>query len=364
MFIVFAVLLAALAIALVVWPLLRSRPDDDGRQVAPAKVAAVVVAVAVPVAAFALYFTWSEWNWDTAGQDQASNPAGSMAQMAAQLETRLLREQGDADGWKLLGRTYVMAENYPKAVEAYRQAYTLSSGADLDAMLGYAEARVLVNESDFEGEAGQLFERAVAAESSDPRALWYSGVAAYRRDDLPTARARWAALKELGAPAEIIKVIDARIAEIDRVTGATAAVVTAPTAPQPEPAAKASEQPAAVVDSPAAAGIPLRIVIAPELAERVPAGATLYVFASDSAGGPPLAAVRRQGVQLPFNMALSDSDSMIAGTSLLQADALKLVARISMTGRPIASPGDLFGEVRYDPRSQGRITLTIDRVAD
>jgi hypothetical protein len=55
---------------------------------------------------------------------------------------------------------------------------------------------------------------------------------------------------------------------------------------------------------------------------------------------------------------------MIPGTSLTQVDDLQLVARVSLTGRPVASSGDLFGEVRYDPASTGRITLTIDRVVD
>ncbi len=373
-FLVFAVLLAALVIASLGWSLMRPRPDEDGRQVAPSRTTAGIVAVIIPLAAFALYFTWSDWNWDDAGADHASNPDASMAQMARQLEARLQREQGDAEGWKLLGRTWVVAGNYPEAVQAYKQAYTLTSGKDTDAMLGYAEARVLVDESEFEGEAGQLFERAVAAGASDPRALWYSGVAAYRRDDLATARGRWSELKSLGAPPEITEIIDARIAEIDKSLGTSrpdgampavsraapeAVAATPPTAPD-----AGSQAPAGVSEAAAAGGIPLRVSITPALASRVPPGATIFVFANNPAGGPPLAAARRQGGQLPLDITLSDADAMIAGTSLAQTDALRLVARVSMTGRPIASAGDLFGEVRYDPRSKGRITLTIDRVVE
>lgn len=373
-FLVFAALLAALAVASVVWPLIRPRPGGDGRPVAPSRVAAGAVAVLVPVAAFLLYFTWSDWSWDATGAGHASDPTASMGQMAGQLEARLRLEQGDAEGWKLLGRTYVVSGNYPKAVEAYKQAYTLTSGADMDAMLGYAEARVLMDEADFEGEAGQLFERAVTAEASDPRALWYSGVAAYRRDDLATARARWSALKELGAPQEIVEIIDARIAEIDKSLGSGDPVQVTPAASQPARAAvvaaqtaapvASTEAPAGVTEAAAAGGIPLRVSIAPALASRVPPGATIFVFANNPAGGPPLAAVRRQGGKLPLDITLSDADAMIAGTSLAQTDALRLVARVSMTGRPIASAGDLFGEVRYDPRSKGRVTLTIDRVVE
>lgn len=368
-FLVFAGLLAVLAVVSIVWALIRPRPDGDGRPVAPSKVAAGVVAVVVPMAAFLLYFAWSDWNWDAHGAVDASNAAGPMDQMAEQLEARLRRESGDAEGWKLLGRTYVVAGNFPKAVEAYKQAFTLTSGADMDALLGYAEARILVDEADFEGEAGRLFERAVTGGASDPRALWYSGVAALRRDDLATARSRWAALKELGAPPEIIEIIDARIAEIDKSLGATQPVeaaeppkaVAAAVAP---PAAVLPPTTGAVTDTGMTADISLRVSIAPALAGRVPPGATIFVFARNAAGGPPLAAVRREGGQMPLDITLTDADTMIAGTSLTQTDALKLVARVSMTGRPIASTGDLYGEVRYDPRSKGRVTLTIDSVVE
>jgi len=368
-FLVFAGLLAVLAVVSIVWSLIRPRPDGDGRPVAPSKAAAVVVAVVVPVAAFLLYFTWSDWNWDANGAVQTLNSAGPMDQMAEQLEARLSREPGDGEGWKLLGRTHVVAGNFPKAVEAYKQAVTLTGGEDMDALLGYAEARVLVDEADFEGEAGQLFERAVTAGAADPRALWYSGVAAFRRDDLATARSRWAALKELGAPPEIIEIIDARIAEIDKSLGTTQRVeatevpktgtmAAAPAAAAVPPAAGAA------ADTGTAGVISLRVSVAPALAARVPPGATIFVFARSAAGGPPLAAVRREGGQMPLDITLTDADTMIAGTSLTQTDALKLVARVSMTGRPIASAGDLYGEARYDPRSKGRITLTIDRVVE
>ena len=366
-FLLVAALLAALAVVALAWPLIRPRAGEDGQAGAPSKTAAGIVAIAVPVAAFVLYFTWSNWNWDAAGVNHASNPAGSMGEMAIQLEARLRAEGGDAEGWKLLGRTYVVSGNYPKAREAYQQAYKLSDGKDMDALLSYAEARVLVDEADFEGEAGQLFERAVASDAADPRALWYSGVAAYRRDDLPTARARWAALKEMGAPAEIVEIIDARIAEIDKSLGGTAPAASPPAQAATvaaAPAAETAPPPAAISEAAAASGIPLRVLVTPALASRVPPGATIFVFANNPAGGPPLAAVRRQGGQLPLDITLSDADAMIAGTSLAQTDALKLVARVSMTGRPIASAGDLFGEVRYDPRSKGRVTLTIDRVVE
>ncbi|HSF79158.1 MAG TPA: hypothetical protein VLA38_11135, partial [Steroidobacteraceae bacterium] len=150
-FIVLAALLAALAVGLVVWPLFRPRQDEAGKPVTGSPVAAVAIAVALPALAFVLYFSLSDWPWNPQAQvqAQADGESAPLAQMASQLAERLSREKGDAEGWKMLGRTYVVMNDFPKALEAYQQAYTLTSGSDMDALLGYAEARVLVNEADF-----------------------------------------------------------------------------------------------------------------------------------------------------------------------------------------------------------------------
>ena len=358
-----AAVLAALAVVFVAWPLFRPRHDEAGKPVPVSRGPAIAVALAVPVAAYLLYFVLSDWPWDGSArtaQAQGPDSAASLTEMASQLEERLQREKGDAEGWKLLGRTYIMMGDFNKALTAYNQAYTLTSGADTEALLGYAEARVLVNEADFEGQAGQLFEKALAAEPGNPKALWYSGLTAYRRQDLATARSRWMTLRDLGGPPEILQILEQRIAEIDRQIGPPADSGTAP-APVVAAAVVAAADPA---PEPAAAadGIALRIEVAPELAARVPPGTTLFVLARSGTGGPPLAALRRSTNELPLDVTLTDDNAMIPGTSLKQVESLALVARVSLTGRPMASSGDLYGEVRYDPASKGRIQLTIDKV--
>jgi cytochrome c-type biogenesis protein CcmH len=363
-FIVLAALLAALAVVLVVWPLFRPRQDEEGKPVIASPGAAVAIAVVLPALAFVLYFSLSDWPWDPQAQAQAQakadGEAAPLAQMASQLAERLSREKGDAEGWKMLGRTYVVMNDFPKALNAYEQAYTLTSGADVDALLGYAEAKVLVNEAEFEGEAGRLFVQAVSAAPTNPKALWYAGLTEFRRQDLAAARAHWQALRNMGGPQEIMQIVEARLAEIDAAIGPStdsAAVVAAPPA---VPAGASAE--VKTTAGPTAEGIDLRIEVAPGLAGQVPSGMTLFILARSGNGGPPLAAIRRSSDELPLDITLTDANAMIPGTSLKQVESLDLVARVSLTGRPMASPGDLYGEVRYDPASSGRVRLTIDRV--
>ena len=366
-FIIIAAVLTAVAVLLAAWPLFRPRVDEAGKAVRPSRQAAGALLLFVPVLAFVLYTHLSEWDWDqspaAAHSRGGDSEAASLQQMAEQLESRLQRNQGDADGWKMLGRTYVVMGSFDKALGAYQKAYTLTSGNDIEALLGYAEAKVLVNESEFEGEAGQLFEKGVAAEPGNPKALWYAGLTAFRKQDLPTARSRWAALRQLGGPDEIMQIVDQRLAEIDQQIGA-APVATASVGAPPAMAAAESVAAPPAPETNADGAIPLRIELAPSLAGRVPPGTTLYVLARSAAGGPPLAALRRSADELPLEVTLTDANAMVPGTSLTQVDSLSLVARVSFTGRPIASSGDLFGEVRYDPAAKGRIKLTIDRVVE
>ena len=53
---------------------------------------------------------------------------------------------------------------------------------------------------------------------------------------------------------------------------------------------------------------------------------------------------------------------MLPGISLASGSPLKLVARISTSGQPIAASGDLFGEVGYDFASAHPASITIDRI--
>lgn len=371
LFVVLAFLLAAGAVALLAWPLLKSRSSPDG-VAQPSRPLAAAIAVWIPLAGFGLYFALSEWPWDESVAASASphgDSAASLESMVGQLEQRLQSQPGDPEGWKLLGRTYVVMSDFPKAAEAYGKAVDLTGGDDVDALLGLAEARVLIDESQFQGEAGGMFERAVGMAPDNPKALWYAGLTAYEKQDLPTARQHWTALKALSPPPELLQVVDTRLAEIDSAIGpaaGTATVATAQSVPAAEAVAAAAAPAVAAApetaDAPGA--IPLRIVVAPELAARVPAGAPLFVLARSGAGGPPLAAVRRSSGELPLSISLSDADAMVQGTSLAQVSDLVLVARVSLTGRPVQSKGDLFGQVSYDPSVKGPITVTIDRVAE
>jgi cytochrome c-type biogenesis protein CcmH len=337
-FLAICALFLAVAISLLAWPLLGLRRKGEG---APrARVAAVAVAAAFPLAAFLVYFWASNWDWDAPTQPAAVG-APDLKRAVEQLQEKLARQPADVDGWKLLGRSATVLGDYPLAQKAFGEAYTRTQGADADAVVGYAESLVLVDEREIDGHAAELFERALTLAPDNPRALWYGGITAYRRGDLALAQQRWVELQDHDLPPDLRQVLAERLAELERSQGKPA-----------EPSARAAK----------ADGVEIAITLDPALAARVPAGATLFVIARRGTGGPPLAVQRQPVGGWPVAVRLSDADSMLPGTQLAGAGAVTLIARISRSGQPIAASGDLFGEVGYDFASANPASITIDRV--
>jgi cytochrome c-type biogenesis protein CcmH len=334
-FLSIAALMVLAAIAVVLWPLLRG-----GASTAPRWPAAVLVGVLLPVIAFGLYRTWSNWSWTGAPQMAGVPPA--IAQMVASLEAKLNANPNDIDGWLLLGRSYFQLGSYFKSADAYQHAYTQSGGENVEAILGLAEALVFADDRMLTPQSAQLFERAYERAPRHPKALWYSGVAAYQSGRLDVARERWMGLVALDPPPEIKRVLETKIAELDTQLNSSAA------APAGTPA-----------DAPV---VNVRVRIDPKLADRVPHDAPLFVMVRGEGGGPPIAVTRRSSAQLPLVVQLTNRDAMIAGRGLGDVPHLTVVARIARSGDPRAQSGDLEGKVGYDVKNREPVDLLIDSV--
>lgn len=348
LFIVLAVVMAAVAIGLIVRPLLRSPKDVPAETLSsPSRAAAVVTAVALPVLAAFLYATVSNQQWDYVPQEgQAGAATPEVERMVAQLEERLQAEPNDAEGWVMLGRSFVMLGRYPRAVDAYQQAYDLTKGESLSAITGLAEALILIDEASLDGRAGALIESALVKSPREPKALWYGSLVALSTGRLDVARDRMQALLDQNPPDQVRTVLQAQIAEINAQLGA--------------PAAAGSGAPAS---QPVAASVGVAVSVAPAIAAQIREPLTLFVMARTAAGGPPLAVVRLRSDELPATVELSDDNAMLAGQGLSSVPSVQIVARVSRSGSPQAASGDFFGEANYTVQpGRGSVNIVIDRV--
>ena len=345
-FLVIAAVMAAVAASAVALPLLRHRQS---------RVLGAVAAVMIIAAASLLYPLWSNWNWRAPAQS-AAGP--DVAVMVAKLERHLQDQPGDLTGWLMLGRSYLALNRLDDALVAYDHAHRLD-GKNPDAAMGLGEAMSLRAGGEITPEASQLFEEALSEAPGNPQALLYGGFAAATRGDRALARSRWQTLKSMHPPPQIEQMLDARIAELGP-PGTGVATEAAPAGTSASPAGTSTSE-----GGLSGAEVTVNISIAPALKSRLVPEAPLFVFAREPGSkGPPLAAKRLTSSAIGTQVHLSAADSMLPGRVLVKGQQVSITARVSFSGKPVPSAGDLYGELSYDVGRDGARNLVIDRVAE
>jgi cytochrome c-type biogenesis protein CcmH len=356
------------ALAMILVPLLRNAPaaageDNSANRAVPA---AVVMMIALPLGASAFYGATSNFPWDNPGA-LASGAAGhaqsggSMEEVTSQLEARLQKSPGDLEGWRMLGRTYLVSGRVDDAVAAYERASALGGGRDPEVELDLAEALVLAGKPESQGRARTIIEAALAADENNQKALWYSGLMAVRAEDPDTARKQWSRLLETNPPEEIRQILVAQLAELGVEVPQAAGAAPMGSAMGATPDAGATAGAAT-----AAKGRTIRVAVSvdPTLAGKVTPGTTVFVSAREAGiPGPPIAAVRIATDQLPTTIVLSDANSMIEGRDLSSVDEVQLVARVAFGGTAVTASGDLLGEATHRKGAPEDVSVVINRVS-
>ena len=370
-FLIACVVMIVAALAMVLVPLLRNVPGEGkGKAPLPRAVPlAVVLMVVLPLAATAFYTSTSNFPWNNAGALGAgagghAQDGGSMDEVVAQLEERLQANPGDLEGWRMLGRSYLVSNRFPQAVSAYEKASALTGGKDPEIELDLAEALVLTEQPEAQVKAKDIIDAALAANESNQKALWYSGVMAVRDGDNETAKARFTKLLESDPPQQIREILVAQLEKLG--------------APVPEAATPSgmggmggmgAGMGAGSGMAPAAAeasGRTIRVAVTldPSLASKLKPGTPVFVSAREAGiPGPPIAAVRITSDQLPTTVVLSDANSMIEGRNLSSVDELQVVARVAFGGTPVTASGDLTGMASHRKGAPADLSVVIDKVA-
>jgi cytochrome c-type biogenesis protein CcmH len=270
--------------------------------------------------------------------------------MVGRLARRMETEPGNLQGWLQLGNSYIALQEYHLALRAFGKADELSGGKSAEALTGEAEALALTDESELDGRAGRLIERALLIDPDSGKALFFGANTAERRGDLPLARQRFARLLAMNPPDNLRPLLERHLQAIDAKLSAGPAGAAAP-APKTAMASAAG----------GAAVVRVNVTLSPSIT-RVSGGAPLFVFVRDpQQAGPPLA-VKRLESHFPQTVALTAADSMIPGRLFAAGQNVQVVARIARTGNPVAASGDPFGEVSYRVGKDGLASLVIDRL--
>ena len=309
-------------VAFAIWPLYRG---SGGLSALLAAVTVFVVALSA-----GLYYQ--------IGSPNVPSGAGTMpdvGEMVASLEERMLETPDDIGGWQMLGRSYQTLKRYDESIAAYEKAMGLEKGRNADTMLALAVVLMEQQGGAMTDRAAGLFENALALVPNNPNALFYGGVAAARRGNTSLAADRWEILMQSDPPPQVRELLQGKISEWRGV---------------PLTAAAAND-----------VAITLNISVSETAAASLPEEATVYVIARDPAQpSPPVAVTPRRLSELPAQVVLTDRDAMMPGRMLSNFSALEIVARVSLSGTPMAQSGDWSGTLQVGADETAALDLVID----
>ena len=386
--------LAALALVLPLSRKLRSTPPSWKRAGT-----FLAVALTMSLAALTLYRWWGQPGALSGAPRAASANAphndassagtvrvGSVEDATVKLAQRLATQGGSAADWNLLAQSYDflnrpvdaaearkhaqdtdtpappadrpdpkfaalvqkaeklrVARDYAKAAEAYREA---AAAGDLsaDEWANYADASASAD-GELLGAPVALIDRALKLEPEHPKALWLKASALHDAGRFGDAIDVWQHLQRvLPENSADAKIVAQNIAEDRQLNGQVTSPISA--------------------DQAKPASISGTVDIDPALKARATRGATLFVFAQSlDSPGPPLAVMRLSVEEWPVRFTLSDAQAMLPARRLSNFQNVKIEARISSHGQPLAQSGDLQGtSAKLSAREEKQVHILIDKV--
>ena len=181
--------------------------------------AAVIVGAAIPLVAFALYFSVGNFGVllpgraDSAEQAAHSISEAQIRELAGRLAARMEKEPDNIEGWVMLGRSYTALGEFENAARAYGNAVA-RSGSDAALLADYADALAMAQGRSLEGEPEKLIHRALAIDPQNVKALALAGTVAFERKDYAGATQYWERILKIAPEdSEFAKSVRASIAE-------------------------------------------------------------------------------------------------------------------------------------------------------
>jgi cytochrome c-type biogenesis protein CcmH len=313
-----------------------SQPEESSssRRVLP-----LVFAAGIPLLAFFFYADWglslgSMKEVVIAEELEAAGSVGHTQQDMVAVIRRLkksLEDQPENDqGWMLLARSLSSMGQYEQSADAYKrllgrypQDYLLRSY--------YAEMLFMADARQVTPRVRKAIDNTLALDPDSANVLEILGTDAFMSGDYASAIGYFERVVRQEISPERKQMLQQGIDESRKMLG-DAAPVTAVAAPVPIP----SNQP---LGQAATKAIDVRV----EIDDNIPVdpGDTVFVFARAAQGPPmPLAIERTTVSDLPKMVRLDDTMSMIPEMNILTVGNIRIVARVSKSGRAEAAPGD------------------------
>lgn len=136
----------------------------------------------------------------TVAAADANHPKGDVGAMISMLEARMKETPGNAEGWRMLGWSYLQTNRNAEAADAYGKAASLAPH-NAEYLSAQGEATVLTaTDGKVSPVAETIFKKAVSVDPADPRARYYLAIAKDQRGQHDAAMADWIGMIKTAPP--------------------------------------------------------------------------------------------------------------------------------------------------------------------
>ena len=250
------------------------------------------------------------------------NSAQDVEFLLAQLEEKIAEEPENSKGWELAARTYMNLADYPKAERAYRRLNELAPG-NPDFLSSWADASIMANGNTYTDDARKAVTAALKLDPQHINSLWIAALGSGSTGEYESANIHLNRLLSLiGSNEELVNNIN-RLIDTNTKNLSESGEKTTETQTISEKEIK------------------VKVEIDKTMIETLDLFQTVYIIARAKNGPPaPLAVSKHLPSELPVSITLTKAMSMIPGMDIDAFEELEIVARLSLSGNPMAGPGD------------------------
>ncbi len=313
-----------------------------------------LLAMIIPTGAFGLYYHYGSAHELQVALEQpeamkafANGQQPTVEEAIAMLVSELEKKPDNPEGWYILATTYMNIGDFEKGRDSFVKVLEIlpNDAAQYVGVMGqYAQALYFAKGGKMDDEVRQQVKRTLDREPLEVTSLGLLGIDSFEQKKYEEAITFWRQALANAEPAAA----DSLKAGVRRAMDELAAL----------------GKPVPDVPELKSVAIQLTIDIAENLRSSLKPDQTVFVFAKPVSGRMPLAAVRLTVAELPKLITLDDSLAMTPQAKLSMHPEVTVGARISMSGQPQASKGDLqASELQVIVKdAKEPLTLMIDQI--
>ena len=318
---------------------------------------AIIISLLVVILPISSLFIYKEVSTKKSDEEiaelkTASSQVKTMQESILNLEQKLKEDPENVDGWRMLGQSYFVIQQYEQSKNAYIKAADLLNQADPEVLVLLAEASAFSNQQLFADYEESLLNKALSINPKHERGLWYAGYSDYTNSRFKEASEHWGELLKL-VPADRPDVKDSLVKFLNDARSQAGL-----------PALAESEVVSDDADS--KRSINVSVQLSEKVNELAESGDTLFVYAR-AVSGPkmPLSLARFNVSSLPVTVKLTKEMAMLPSMDIDTFEQVEVLARISKSGQAISQPGDLISTgvvVDFSQSNSAEVQLEINSV--